>query len=217
MIKLVIIDIDDTLILTEKACFKVENRIAEGMGFLPMSRETHMKNWGTPLKEAIIERFPGIDAEVFAQKLKEQLPDLVRTGEMDAVSDTNVQTLEAIKKLGKRLAILTSRELYEMEHLLDTTHALNDKIEAFFHKDNSDYTKPNPKVFDKILSHFNVAPSEAVYVGDTLNDGLCAKAAGLHFVALLESGLKTKMDFASVPVDYFANIFSDVVSYVNAN
>lgn len=44
MIKLVIIDFDDTLCLTEKACFKMENYVAQKMGFAPINREAHIKN-----------------------------------------------------------------------------------------------------------------------------------------------------------------------------
>lgn len=214
MIKLVIIDFDDTLSLTEKACFKIENLIAQQMGFAPMDRETHLKNWGKPLKEAIVERFPGIDADKFMVCFENTLPEFIEKGEVDFISEINFQTLDKLKKLCLKLAILTSRSLGEIRHLMDTKHPLNNYIDAFYHKENLDYVKPDPKVFDKALEKFQVKLTEAVYIGDSLNDAISAKNAGLHFIALLESGLRTKEYFKKVKVDFFANKFSEIIAYI---
>lgn len=46
MIKAVIFDFDDTICLTEELCFHLENRIAQEMGYKPMTHEAHKKNWG---------------------------------------------------------------------------------------------------------------------------------------------------------------------------
>jgi HAD superfamily hydrolase (TIGR01549 family) len=43
--------------------------------------------------------------------------------------------------------------------------------------------KPDPEPLIKILSHFNVQPDEALYVGDSTLDELAAKAAGIPLVA----------------------------------
>ena len=105
----------------------------------------------------------------------------------------------------------------EVKHLQEKKHSLSLRIDAFYHKDNSDYLKPNPKVFDKILKKFTVLPSEAVCVGDSLGDALSAKGAKLHFIALLESKLRTKSYFKDVAVDYFALKFKDILDYVMKN
>jgi phosphoglycolate phosphatase-like HAD superfamily hydrolase len=55
-----------------------------------------------------------------------------------------------------------------------------------------------------VLSDFSVLPDEAIYVGDSLNDASCAKASGLYFIVVLESGLRRCEDFKSLDVDYFA-------------
>lgn len=65
MIEAVVIDLDDTLCLTEAACFEMENEVLERMGRLPMPREVHLETWGRPLFEAISDRAPGIDVEAF--------------------------------------------------------------------------------------------------------------------------------------------------------
>jgi len=42
VIKAVVIDLDDTLCLTEEACFDMENEVLVKMGLKPMSRDIHI-------------------------------------------------------------------------------------------------------------------------------------------------------------------------------
>jgi HAD superfamily hydrolase (TIGR01549 family) len=214
MIKLVVIDFDDTLSLTEKAYFKVENHIAEKIESPPMTREAHQKNWGMPLKKAIVERIPGIDADTFMEIHSQVLPGFFERNEVDTISEKNIKTLKKLKEDGKYLVILTSRTFNEVKHLLNKNHHLNKYIEKIYHMDNMDFHKPDPRAFNQPLKDFLVTPEETVYIGDSLGDGISAKGAGIHFIALLESGLRTKKDFDSVSVDFFAKKFPDIIDYI---
>jgi phosphoglycolate phosphatase-like HAD superfamily hydrolase len=214
MIKLVIIDFDDTLSLTEEAFFHIENHIAREMGCAAMTRNAHQKNWGVPIQKAIVERIPGINPDVFLQKLGESLPEFAASGKVDGITDINIETLKKLKNKEKHLAILTSRTIKEIKHLLDENHHINRWIEKIYHADNSDYLKPDPRSFRQCLVDFKIAPNEAVYIGDSVSDGISAKGAGLHFIASLESGLRSKEDFRSVSVDFFANSFSEINDYI---
>ena len=216
MIKLVIIDFDDTLSMTEEACFHLENETAGQMGFPPMSRETHLMNWGKPLEQAIGERIPGIDPKIFMQRVEKVHEEFINDGKIDLISQENLEFLDRIKSSGRRLAILTSRSLQEVRHLLHQDHPINTRIEKFYHKDNSAYIKPDPRVFDKVLQDFAVSPEEAIYLGDTVGDAVSAKSAGLHFIAVLESGLRTREDFGAVPVDFFATTLPEAYNFIAA-
>lgn len=216
MIKAVIFDFDDTLCLTEEGCFILENEIAMQMGHTPMSREMHLKTWGNPLGEAIKERIPGIDAEEFMRRLSVWQPIFAKEGRVDRLTSQNLAVLDKLRSYGKKLAIVTSRELHEVQHLLEDHHPLSARIQSFYHKDNSDFLKPDPRVFDKVLGDFGLRPEEAVYVGDAVTDAIAAKKAGLHFIALLESGIRKKEDFDELPVDLFASNLSEVIGYVLA-
>jgi phosphoglycolate phosphatase len=214
MIKLVIMDFDDTLTMSEEVCFALENRIAEMMGYPAMSRAAHRGNWGQPIEKAIVERIPGIDADRFMELHRKIWPEFLRAGKLDAV-DGNIETLKLLKESGKDLAILTARSLYTVEHLFDENHCIAKYVEKIYHLGNVRYQKPDPRVFGQILEDFKTGPQEAVYVGDSISDGICAKGAGLHFIATLESGLRSKEDFKPVPVDFFANRFPEIVDYIN--
>jgi len=43
--------------------------------------------------------------------------------------------------------------------------------------------KPSPESLFKVLDHYAISPSEALFVGDSEVDSLAAAAAGVHFVA----------------------------------
>jgi HAD superfamily hydrolase (TIGR01662 family) len=214
MFKAVLIDIDDTLCLTEEACFNLENEVAVSMGFSPMTRAIHQKNWGKALEFAILERIPGIDADEFMKRVEQAIANKVYSGALDTISEENLHALEILKKVGIKLAIVTSRSFVEAKHLLQETHPINNLIDAFYHKDNSEFLKPDPRVFNQAFIKFNVKPEECVYLGDAINDAIAAKAAGMHFIAVLESGLKTKEDFAGYNVDYFTAKFADTTDYI---
>jgi HAD superfamily hydrolase (TIGR01549 family) len=214
MIKLVTVDFDGTLCMTEESTYFIENEVAVQMGHEPMSREVHKKTWGQELEMAIQERVPGINTEKFMKLLYEAHMIAVEEERIDAVSPENIEALDKILENNLKLALLTSRSIDEANHLMHQTHPLNARMEKFYYKENSDFLKPDPRVFEKALKDFDVEPSEVVYVGDAVSDAIAAKGAGLHFVAVLESGVRVKKDFKNLGVDYFATTFFEATNYI---
>ena len=219
MIKLVLLDFDDTLCLSEEFCFHFENEVAKSMGYKPMSREIHKSTWGQHLQEAITERIPGIDTIEFMKRFETLVPQAIKEERFDHVSKENLDVLDEIKKDGKKIAIITSRSLIEVKTIMEESHPLSGRIDKFYHRDNLEHMKPDPRVFNKALYEFDIMPIECVYVGDTLKDGFAAKNAGMDFVAVLESGLVPKYAFknANIVVDFFANKFTDILPYILQN
>lgn len=209
-IKLVILDIDDTLYLTEQISFDTENRIAVKMGFAPMSREVHLSNWGKRIQEAIAERIPGIDVPRFMNLFIKENEKLVKQGKLDSLSPSNLETLTILKNMGKIIAIVTSRTYGEVKHLLEGSHPLQDYISDFFYDGNLKYLKPDPRVFDQLLKQYGASPKETVYVGDSVSDANCAANGHIHFIATLESGIRCIANFDEVSVDHFIERFSDL-------
>ena len=125
--------------------------------------------------------------------------------------------MDKLKKAGRRLAILTSRSFSEIRHLLRKSHPLSSRVEKFYYIDNSEYLKPDPRAFGQILKHFKAKPEESIYVGDAVSDAAAARGAGLSFIAILESGLRTKKDFNKVKVDLFVKKFKDIVPFILQN
>lgn len=214
MIEALIIDIDDTLCLTEAACFEMENETLEAMGRAPMSRDIHISTWGQPLFDAIKIRSPGIDVEAFKEAYHPIIAEYTRSGKLDTIPQENYEALDKLISMGKLLMILTSRTHTELQHLLEPDHLLASRIEAFYYKDNTQFHKPDPRVFDGLLAAHGLAPQHSAYVGDSISDAVATKQAGLHFIASLESGLRQKEDFNGHDVDWFIFHFPEIVEAV---
>lgn len=210
MIKAVVLDFDDTLCLTEAACFEIENEVLVSMGRSPMPRELHIKNWGTPLFEAIKERSPGIDVVAFEAAYHPIIQRYTEEKQFDDVPSENLAALDLLIENGYEIMILTSRTEREAMHLLEPDHILTSRITHFYHKDRTKYHKPDPRVFDELLAENTLKPNEGIYVGDSIGDAVAAKTAGLHFIASLESGLRQRNDFPPHHVDIFIEKFSDL-------
>lgn len=215
MIKLVIVDFDDTLCLTEEATYQMESRIGLEMGIPLMDREIHKKTFGKPIDEIISIRIPGINVPEFMKRLELMIPEYINKGILDNVSDYNLKTLLNLKAKGKTIGMLTGRSLMELKHVLSKDNPLSDIFSLSQYKDNSKYQKPDPRVFDIFFSTFNVKPSEVLYIGDSINDGVASNEAQIHFIASLESKNRTKEDFNDVKVEYFVNKFTELEEIIN--
>lgn len=214
MIEAVIIDFDDTLCLTEKSCFGLENETLRRMGRAPMLREIHLQTWGQPLGDAIQLRSPGINVEEFWRLMPSVHEEYIANGQIDIITDENIEALDRLAELGKKLMILTSRTEPEVRHLLDPNHHLSGRLTSFYHKDNTDYHKPDPRVFEVIERDHGLRPEQCVYVGDSPTDAEASHGAGLLFIANLESGLRKRTDFSHTKTDYFIDRFPDLVDAV---
>lgn len=214
MIKAVILDLDDTLCLTEEVCFRLENETLEKMGRPPMSREIHLSTWGQPLFNILSTRSPGIDVEEFRKTYAPLLKRAIESGSLDKIPKVNLEAIDKLLTNEKSVLVLTSREHTELQHMLLPGHDLAKRVTAFYYKDNMQYHKPDPRAFAQIDREHGWKPEECVYVGDSLSDAESAKGAGLHFIASLESGLRTKSDFAKYSVDAFINVFPEVIDAI---
>jgi HAD superfamily hydrolase (TIGR01509 family) len=195
MIEAVIIDLDDTLCMTEAVSFEMENKALEQLGSTLIPRDVHFRTWGKPLFEIIATRSPGVDVEAFKKTYRPIVEEFAKAGKFDDIPKENYEALDTLLRLDKVLIILTSRARAELHHLLSPDHLLASRVKTFYYRDNMQYHKPDPRAFDGLLQDSSLQPGQCIYVGDSTSDAQAAKAAGLHFVASLESGLRQREDF----------------------
>ena len=210
MIKLILVDFDDTLCLSEEACFLLENEIAAKLGFAPMTRTAHQANWGKPLKDAITERIPGIDSKKFMALFPEVSKKHTEDGSFDHISEENLDILRSLRKKGYKVIIQTPRQHCEVQYLISDKSPLMPVIDGFFYQERTNCWAPDPHVFLLPARMFHAAPQETVYIGEALLDVEWCKAAGIHFIASLESGLRTKEDFEKLGATMFINRFTEL-------
>jgi len=103
----------------------------------------------------------------------------------------SVEVLEALKKKGIKLAVFSGNSSEVLEKSLKAL-----KIRQYFHAvvsaDDVKKMKPDPEGLLKALSSLNLQKSEAIYVGDALNDVKSAKAAGVKVAVVLTGALNRK-------------------------
>jgi phosphoglycolate phosphatase-like HAD superfamily hydrolase len=210
VIRVVVVDVDDTLCLTEAACFDLENEVLTRLGSPPMTRQVHLATWGQPLREAIVTRSPGVDVAAFTAEFNDVFRRHLREGLVDVIPGENLRALDRLAAAGRTIMILTSRTLAEVEHLLDQQHVLASRVSAAFHADNTGFRKPDPRVFDELIAATGLTPHQCVYVGDSPGDAAAAEGAGLYFIACLQSGLRQRPDFDALGVDGFIDAVRDL-------
>lgn len=99
--------------------------------------------------------------------------------------DDAVPTLEALRAHGLRVGLLsnTARDLdrFVVHHSLDVDAALTSRVHG--------KTKPHGSIFLRMLDLLDVAPQDAVMVGDTLEDDVDgARAVGMSAVLVDREG-----------------------------
>lgn len=213
MIEAVVIDVDDTLCLTEAACFDLENSALGRVGRDAMSREVHQQTWGMALLDGMEVRSPGIDVQRFQATYQPLLEEYVASGRLDHVTPETLAAVDALIGQGRRVMILTSRTLVELQHLMEPTHALAGRIEAFYHADNTSALKPSGRCSTR-CSPSTSSPRTRAYVGDSPGDAQAAAEAGVRFIGCLASGLRTESDLRPHRVDAFVESLSQLVTVV---
>lgn len=92
------------------------------------------------------------------------------------------RTLIALQQQGVLLAVATGKSRAGLERLLDET-----KLRGYFvatRTSNEALSKPSPDMLLQLLEELNIAPSDAVMIGDTQIDMMMAQAANINRVGV---------------------------------
>ncbi|WP_306214761.1 HAD family hydrolase [Actinoplanes sp. RD1] len=216
MIRAVIVDVDDTLCLTEAASFDLENEVLARMGRPPMSRAVHLATWGEILLDAMPHRSPGLDLDRFAALFPAAHQAYLAAGRLDVIPPENLRALDALVAAGRTVLLLTSRAEAEVEHLLVPDHALAGRVTGAYHQGNTSFRKPDPRAFDELLAETGFRPGDCVYVGDSPGDAVAAAGAGIRFIACLQSGVRRLEDFDARHVTAVIETFAELATAVDA-
>lgn len=118
------------------------------------------------------------------------------------------ETLIALHEEGYQLALITNKptqfvpslmSYLEIDHLFSMMLGANDVVSL----------KPHPAPIFKVLGEFGLLQSEFVFVGDSRNDVLSAKNAGVRSIALTygyNHGVSIKAESPDYAIDEFAQL-----------
>lgn len=96
--------------------------------------------------------------------------------------------LERIRAEGQAVALGSSGKKAEVEHYQEIL-GITDLVDAVTSSDDAENSKPDPDIFDAVLSKLpGVSASQAIVVGDTPYDAQAAAKIGLASVGVLCGG-----------------------------
>jgi len=230
MIKLIIFDLDGTLLNTIEDLADCTNFVLQKYGF-----QTHTIN--------NYQYFVGSGVDVLLQKalpkdISKQMYSVIRDEFMKhyeihkenktAPFDGMVETLEYLQKKGILLAVATNKPQMLlpdlMHHYFPTI-----KWAAVFGNRKGLPVKPNPQIVLEILEHiqnntsmYDITPSSPpvinkeniLFVGDTDVDMETAKNAGITKVGALW-GFRTKEELENAHADYLINTPKELIKLVS--
>ncbi len=110
--------------------------------------------------------------------------------------------------LGLRLAVVTNKQKHFAVDLLSRL-GLSDWIDVVVGGDSCERRKPDPQPLQFACTALRVEPSEALMVGDSVNDVLAARAARLPVVCV-PYGYNEGSDPRELPCDAFIDTVADL-------
>jgi len=173
----ILFDLDGTLVHTAPDVHRAINYARGELGLPPLSLAQALKAIG-----------PGSDR--FAQTvlgdehahLLEGYLEIFRPYYLQICAENSrpfpgiVELLEALRSY--RLAVVTNKRLVQSQALLETID-LMDYFDLLVGPELVDHIKPAPDMIHYALDQLGLAPGQALMVGDTDNDLLAARAAGV--------------------------------------
>lgn len=109
--------------------------------------------------------------------------EFMRTVESDAYLGASPfpetrRVLEALRARGKHIGIVSGKRTYKIVNLLEA-QGMGSFPEVIVGFDETERHKPEPDPIILGMSHFEIPPSETLYIGDSPNDALASAAAGI--------------------------------------
>jgi phosphoglycolate phosphatase len=191
-VQAVLIDLDGTLMDTAPDLAEAANRMLAELGRppLPVARIAQFVGKGADLlvHRSLTDR---MDGEVPPEQFASARAAFARhyhavNGEASVVFEGVPQALQRLRARGWRVACVTNKPREFTLPLLETA-GLAVLLDAVVCGDEVPHKKPHPDIVLEACRRLGVAPTEAVMIGDSFNDVLAGRAAGLR-VILVESG-----------------------------
>lgn len=179
MINTILFDYDGTLMDTNEVVLQSWQHTFRTIRGHEEDLSVIRKTFGEPLVMTLEKTFPEIPLEeslaIYRTYQKEVFTDFVE------VFPGMMELLQQLKEKGYKLGLVTSRtkdttwrglEVYGMDQYFDAVITAGD----------TDKHKPDPEPILITLEKLGAAPEEAIMVGDTMFDLLCAQNAGVRSV-----------------------------------
>lgn len=193
-IKAVIFDLDGTLLDTAADLVASNNATLQHFGFQPITEDLARTKVTSGMREMLKLGVPQDQWE--SAGVETTMRDYFYHYYLDHICDYTqpfqgmLKLLDDLKQANIKIAVVTNK--YEdMTHKLLKKFPFYNDISLILGCDSLSHSKPHPEPILKTLDVFELAPFEAIYVGDHLNDIKAANQAKTHSaIALWGYGTK---------------------------
>ena len=221
--KLVMFDLDGTLIETGAEIAQAVNATLAGFDFGPVTQQ-QINGWiGQGTTELLIQALASVSGTSQLQVRDGELLELVKIqfaedyllhcGTCSTLYPEVREVLTALKAQGVKLAVVTNKEMRYTRVVL-AAHALDGLFDMVIGGDTLPVKKPDPAGLLHCLQHFGVEPEQALFVGDSSIDAAAANNAGVP-VWLLPYGYNMNQDVRACAPDRVIDDFSALLELVS--
>ena len=210
-LKACVFDASGVLIDDVNAIYTTSNKILEESNINPVSFEDFQSRTKIPFWE-YYKSFGLTEGESKAtdahfRKLYPQYTDLVKL--YPEVRDV----LEVLKSKGIKMGIVTHLPAFAISQNLDS-FGVRDFFDSIVAFEDTDEHKPSAKPLLIALSKLNVEPSNAIFVGDMIQDILTGRRAGVKTMAVIreKNPYQTKEKLLEYKPDYLISNLSEIFS-----
>ena len=193
MKKHIIFDIDGTLLNTTEALLRSMQAALETVTGRPFDRESLGIYMGITGEDAL-NQIGVTDVQGTLHLWEERLAEEAwRTTVYDGIPEL----LQELHSRGYHLGMVTSKDQKELDMDWDRIPQ-NHLFELIVNADDTKEHKPSPEPLLKYLERAGIAPEEALYIGDSQHDMLCARKAGVDFVLAVWGAYNRNLDVQTV-------------------
>ena len=207
MIKLLILDLDGTLIHSLADLADAANHMRDAFGLPPLSIPEVKNLVGEGARRLVERALPALPSgeqerglELFLRYNYEHIAD--KTLLYPGVRET----LEQLSASGLTLVIASNKSESHCREILRRLHA-HTLFAAILGADSVAERKPSPEPLFHLMKQFGCTPQESVMVGDSINDMKAGKNAGVYTVGCdYGYGAPEELSLADVVVSSFPQL-----------
>jgi phosphoglycolate phosphatase len=216
--KAIFFDLDGTLVHTSPEIADAVNDTLRHFGW-PEVSQTQVDNWiGQGTRELLILALAQVTQQSVEQvrkgaDLQQALPIFdrqyqARCGTRSILYPHVLDTLQHLRELGCRLAVVTNKEGRYTDTVL-RVHGLTSRFDLVVSGDTYTRKKPDPIAVNEALARWRIRASDALFVGDSSIDAATARNAGIA-VWLLPYGYNMGQALEACAPDRVIENFSEL-------
>ena len=179
--KLLLFDLDGTIIYSKNAIFRAINLALEFYGYEGFTEDELIRDLRIPLEEKYRMR-TGRDPRPFMEKFREEYLRIYR--ETTYIHEGMLPLLDKLREKGITCVIVTLKEGAEARQVVEEMGLGNFFAGIFGSQDPRYRTKPSPEHVRYAMGEFKVKAGDCALIGDMRGDIMSAKGAGLTAIGV---------------------------------